>query len=59
MFDLPGYVAARLDAAGIGAVEDLGRDTRSDEARFFSYRRTTLAGEPDYGRQLSVIMLAD
>lgn len=59
MFDLPGYVTARLTAAGIGAVEDLGRDTRSDEARFFSYRRTTLCGEPDYGRQLSVIMLAD
>lgn len=57
LFDLPGFVASRLRAAGVAA-ETLGRDTLSDAARFFSYRRATLAGEPDYGRQLSAIMLA-
>ncbi|NNE24089.1 MAG: polyphenol oxidase, partial [Rhizobiales bacterium] len=37
---------------------DLGICTYADEARFFSYRRTTHRGEPDYGRQLSAIMIA-
>ena len=57
-FDLEGYVAHRLHAAGISRIDALGMDTLSDPARFFSYRRTTLAGEPDYGRQISLIGLA-
>jgi len=57
MFDLTGYVGARLRAAGLGIVADLGLDTRSDPERFYSYRRMTLAGEADYGRQLSAITL--
>lgn len=56
-FDLEGYVAARLEGAGIGAVERLGLDTYGDEARFFSFRRATHRGEPDYGRQISLIGL--
>ncbi|WP_294265764.1 peptidoglycan editing factor PgeF [uncultured Sphingomonas sp.] len=56
-FDLEGYVAARLAAAGIGRVEMLGLDTYSDEDRFFSFRRATHLGEPDYGRQISLIGL--
>ena len=56
-FDLEGYVAARLAAAGIGRVEALGLDTYADEERFFSYRRATHRGEPDYGRQVSLIAL--
>lgn len=55
-FDLPGYVTMRLQRAGIAA-EDLGLDTCADPQRFFSYRRTTLAGESDYGRQISAILL--
>jgi len=57
MFDLPGFVAARLRAAGAGAVEDLRRCTCSEEESFFSYRRNTLAGVAGYGCQLSAIML--
>jgi len=56
-FDLEAYVAARLAAAGIGRVEALGLDTYADEARFFSYRRATHRGEPDYGRQIALIGL--
>jgi polyphenol oxidase len=56
-FDLPGYVLARLKLAGVGTVADVQCDTLSDPERFFSYRRATLAGEPDYGRQLSAIAL--
>ncbi len=57
MFDLPGYIAMRLGAAGIGAFTDMGLCTYSDEERFFSYRRTTHRGEPDYGRLISAIVL--
>ena len=56
-FDLPGFVLHRLREAGIGEAEWIGRCTYSDPARFFSYRRTTHAGEPDYGRLISAIRL--
>jgi polyphenol oxidase len=56
-FDLEGYIAARLAAAGITRVEALGLDTYADPDRFFSFRRATHQGEPDYGRQISLIGL--
>ena len=56
-FDLEAYVAARLEVAGIARVERLGLDTYSDPDRFYSYRRATHCGEPDYGRQISLIGL--
>ena len=56
-FDLEGYVAARLVGAGVGRVEPLSLDTYSDPARFYSYRRSTHLGEPNYGRQFSLIGL--
>jgi len=56
-FDLEGFIAARLAAAGVRTVVAMGVDTYKDAARWFSYRRTTHAGEPDYGRQLSMIAL--
>ena len=56
-FDLPAYVAERLRAAGAGLVEQTDTCTYADEARFFSYRRTTHRGEGDYGRQISAIVL--
>ena len=57
LFDLPGFVARRLAALGLSAVEVAADDTCADAARFFSYRRATLAGERDYGRGLSAITL--
>jgi copper oxidase (laccase) domain-containing protein len=56
-FDLEGFIAARLAAAGLGTVVAMGVDTYADEERWFSFRRTTHRGEPDYGRQLSLIAL--
>lgn len=56
-FDLEGYVAARLAAAGVGTVAMLGEDTYAQTDRFFSFRRATHAGEPRYGRQISLIGL--
>jgi YfiH family protein len=56
-FDLEAYVTHRLAAAGVGRVEALGLDTYADPARFYSYRRATHRGEPDYGRQIALIGL--
>lgn len=56
-FDLPAYIGARLLTAGIGGFEDLGCDTYADDARFFSFRRSTHRAEPDYGRLVSAIAL--
>lgn len=56
-FDLPGYVLHQLREAGVGEAGWIGRCTYDDPERFFSYRRTTHAGEPDYGRLLSAIRL--
>lgn len=57
LFDLPAYIVQRLRGAGVIA-SDLGLCTYSDEARFFSYRRTTHRGEADFGRHLAAIVLA-
>jgi YfiH family protein len=58
-FDLAGYIRRRLLRAGITTVDDLGLCTYADPARFFSYRRGTHAHEPDYGRHISAIVLAE
>jgi polyphenol oxidase len=57
MFDLPGYITARLQRAGVGRIEDLGHCTYADPARFFSYRRSTHRAEADYGRHVNAIAL--
>lgn len=54
-FDLPGYGLHRLRAAGVGQAEWTGHCTYRDAARFYSFRRTTHAGEADYGRLISTI----
>lgn len=57
MFDLPGFIGMRAERAGVANFENLGLDTYADEERFFSYRRCTHRGEPDYGRLVSAITL--
>ena len=59
LFDLPGYVVSRLQRAKIEQIEDLGLCTYADPARFYSYRRATHRSEPDYGRHVNAIVLAD
>ena len=56
-FDIEAYVLARLAAAGVVRIEALGRDTYANPQSFFSYRRATHRGEPDYGREISLIGL--
>ena len=57
-FDLESFVVASLATVGITCIEALGLDTYAAPERFFSFRRATHLGEPDYGRQLSLIGLA-
>lgn len=59
LFDLRGYVLHRLARRGIIDMLGLPADTCAEEKRFFSYRRATLKGEPDYGRQLSAIVIEE
>jgi YfiH family protein len=56
MFDLNQYTVDRLQRASVRA-HKLDRCTYAEEALFFSYRRTTHRKEPDYGRQISAIVL--
>jgi YfiH family protein len=56
-FDLGGYVRARLQKADVETISVIPACTYLQEPAFFSYRRATHRGEPDYGRQLSAIML--
>ncbi len=59
LFDLPGFIAFRLEQAAVGFIEDLGLDTYSNPDLFYSYRRMTHQGETDYGRLIAAITLTD
>lgn len=56
LFDLAGFCLARLRDAGADAYWT-GDCTYHDEARFYSYRRTTHRGEADYGRLIAAIRI--
>jgi hypothetical protein len=55
-FDLPGYVRHRLSRAGLAPL-DVASCTYAGADDFFSYRRSQLRRESDYGRQISAIAL--
>ncbi len=57
MFDLPGYVTARLLGMRLAKVENLAICTYAEPDRFYSFRRTTHRQEPDYGRHVNAIAL--
>lgn len=57
MFDMAGYIAKRLALKGIKHIDVTGHDTYAMENEFFSYRRKTHRDEPDYGRQISCIVI--
>ncbi|MEM7525590.1 MAG: polyphenol oxidase family protein [Pseudomonadota bacterium] len=56
MFDLPGYILARLAGLGLDAAW-VGYDTLAAPDRFYSARHSGRLGERDYGRMLSAIAL--
>ncbi|WP_072396607.1 peptidoglycan editing factor PgeF [Hyphomicrobium sp. CS1GBMeth3] len=56
-FDLPGFVMDRLGRLGLKHSERQSPCTYENESMFFSFRRTTHRKEPDYGRQISAIVV--
>jgi YfiH family protein len=56
-FNLGDYLLRRLAKAGIADAERLAACTYARESDFFSFRRATHRGEPDYGREISAIAL--
>ncbi|HEU4660550.1 MAG TPA: peptidoglycan editing factor PgeF [Pseudolabrys sp.] len=58
MFDLAGFIRSRIEEAGVGHFEDIGRCTYAEPEHFYSYRRTTHHNEPDYGRHINAIVLS-
>ncbi len=56
-FDLPSLVVHRLRTAEIKTATWVRECTYSAPHKYYSYRRTTHAAEPDYGRLISVIRL--
>lgn len=56
-FDLPGYAGARLSRLGLEGIELAAVDVCAQAEDFFSNRRSFLRGEPDFGRNISVIGL--
>lgn len=57
-FDLAGFIAQELQRCGIATVEPLLLCTHDTESLFYSYRRSQARQEPDYGRQISAIVVA-
>ncbi len=56
-FDLKAFCLHQLRNAGVEKIEVMPQDTCAQENEFFSYRRATLRGESDYGRNISAIVL--
>ncbi|MBC8049204.1 MAG: peptidoglycan editing factor PgeF [Chitinophagales bacterium] len=56
-FDLARFVSLRLQQQGITQIEVPSLCTLGCESDYFSYRRSQQRGEPDYGRQISAIVL--
>lgn len=57
LFNLKGFVMSQLKKSGLSNIVALDHDTYGNPNDYFSYRRATHAAEPDYGRQISVIMI--
>ena len=56
-FDLAAYVATRLRLLRIARIELVCLCTFTNESQFYSFRRSQAHKQPDYGRQLSAIVL--
>ena len=56
-FDLPAFVLDQLHAQNIASVDSIKHCTRENESLFFSYRGAQAAELPDYGRQISAILV--
>jgi len=57
LFDLRSFVNKEILNSGIENIENLDMDTFSQKEFFYSYRRSVLNKEKDYGRCISVILM--
>ena len=56
-FDLSKFIYNQLISFGIFRIDVIKQDTFDTKNNFFSARRSIKKNEPDYGRNISVIML--
>ena len=56
-FNLSKYIYNQLFSFGILKIDVINKDTFDTKNNFFSARRSLKRNEPDYGRNISVIML--
>ena len=57
VFDLRGYINKEILNLNIKNIENIEKDTFSEKEFFYSYRRSCLNKEQDYGRCISVILM--
>ena len=57
IFDLRGFVNNEIESFNVKNIENIDMDTYSEEQNFFSYRRSKIRKENDYGRCISVILM--
>jgi len=57
LFDLRAFINNKILESGIKNIENLEMDTFSQKEFFYSYRRSQLNKEKDYGRCISVILM--
>ena len=56
-FDLSKFIFNQLNSFGILKIDVINKDTFDTKNNFFSARRSLKKNQPDYGRNISVIML--
>ncbi len=57
LFDLRGFINKEILNLNINNIENIEMDTFSNQNYFYSYRRSCLNKEKDYGRCISVILM--
>lgn len=57
LFDLQGFVKNQLHRSDVQVISSMVGDTFTETEKFFSFRRSLIMGETDYGRMVSAIML--
>ena len=57
IFDLRGFINNKISDSNIKNIENIEMDTFLEKEFFYSYRRSRLNKEQDYGRCISVILM--
>ena len=57
IFDLRGFINKQMFNLNVKNIENIEKDTFSEREFFYSYRRSLINKEKDYGRCISVILM--